>query len=607
MKKILIPCLLMIWFVSLSAQIYTYTPTDADRNNTTERIINLHVELEIQTDGNLIVTEYFTIYAAGIDIRRGIDRIIPEFRLDKDKKERSTPVKIHGLTHNGKKSDYVKTFSNKCYTIGFGNDDFLKKGIHQYELVYETRRQVGFFDDFDELYWNVIGYDCEFDIENISARLHLPGESDAIQWSCYTGVAGSDEQDCNCNDDRSAPLFMATRSLLPHEGLTIAVAFPRDIIQRPTASQTFWHVFRNWIIGGIVILVVIAWMFVMWYKHGRDARKQVIIPQFSPPHGWTPSKVRYLYKKKFDGKAFTSALLQLAVKGALGIEYRPMKRKKKKYFLIAKDSQRLTTEEQHVYDKLFVDKNKEKKKEIEVSSAGSPYLSAAMQSVESHIGLRSTIDSLYKENGDYKIYSLVGIITIWLIYAIALYDFYDDEMTSFFVIPMILIVLHQIFRKVIGAQTVLGTKTEAELTGLRMYLGTAEKHWLNKMMPPKQTPEHFEEMLPYAIALDVENQWCDRFHEVLKKFNYMPRWYDDKDYSSTMLTGFLVSNVLTTLNSSVTGTVKHLKTSTYTSSSSSSRSFSSSSSRTGSSSWSSGSSGGGYSGGGGGGGGVRGR
>jgi uncharacterized membrane protein len=33
--------------------------------------------------------------------------------------------------------------------------------------------------------------------------------------------------------------------------------------------------------------------------------------------------------------------------------------------------------------------------------------------------------------------------------------------------------------------------------------------------PPEKTPELFEKYLPYAIALDVENHWADKFAGVL--------------------------------------------------------------------------------------------
>jgi len=44
----------------------------------------------------------------------------------------------------------------------------------------------------------------------------------------------------------------------------------------------------------------------------------------------------------------------------------------------------------------------------------------------------------------------------------------------------------------------------------------AEEERLNFENPPEKTPEIFEEFLPYALALDVEQEWSEKFDETLK-------------------------------------------------------------------------------------------
>ena len=591
--------------VPLMAQPYNYTPTDTDRSNTMERIIDLHADIVIHPDGTVVVTEYFTLYAAGIDIRRGIARNVPEFHVCEDGRKKTTPVNVISLTRNGEASAYHTETSyqsgNRELVIYFGSSDkLLEKGIHQYTLVYETRGHVGFFDDFDELTWNVVGHDWVYSFEHISATLHPPDDSEAIQWWCYTGIHGSTEQACNCNGDKAAPTFTATRVLLPSEGFTISVAFPRDIIQRPpplTARQQFYEDYGNWLWGGIVLLIVAISQCWMWYKKGRGAKKQLVMPQFSPPNDWSASMVRYLNKRKFDSKTFTSALMQMAVKGGLRVECRPSKQHKKRYYLTPQRKEGLTTTEQRMFDDLFAVKKSGEigLKEREVSHLSKTYLAAAARTLEKNVTLGSPIDCLYEKNSYYRFISLLLSITLWIAYMFVS-NLDAEDGTPFAVVPLALMLFHVIFCSVIGALTEFGASTAAELAGLRMYLGTAEKNWLNKLMPPQQTPEHFEEMLPYAVALDLENEWCDKFHDVLEKFSYVPAWYADSDLSKDLITGFIASSALTTLNSSVVQSGAYNRYSSYSSSSSSS----------GSSSYSSGSSGGGYSGSGGGGGGGRG-
>ena len=42
---------------------------------------------------------------------------------------------------------------------------------------------------------------------------------------------------------------------------------------------------------------------------------------------------------------------------------------------------------------------------------------------------------------------------------------------------------------------------------------------------PEDTPERFEQLLPWALALGVEKQWASRFEEVLLASGYEPSWY----------------------------------------------------------------------------------
>jgi len=95
-----------------------------------------------------------------------------------------------------------------------------------------------------------------------------------------------------------------------------------------------------------------------------------------------------------------------------------------------------------------------------------------------------------------------------------------------------------------------------------------------------------QKLLPYAIAMGVENEWGEKFTQVLKQFNYKPDWYNsDKPFTS--------SRFPSTFARSFTSSVGSARINPARSSSSGGN-------------WSSGSGGRGSSGGGGGGGGGRG-
>ena len=79
-----------------------------------------------------------------------------------------------------------------------------------------------------------------------------------------------------------------------------------------------------------------------------------------------------------------------------------------------------------------------------------------------------------------------------------------------------------------------------EIEGLRIYLTLAEKDRMNMRGAPEMSPQHFETLLPYAVALGVEKPWSRTFETWLATAaagaaaaSYAPTWY-----SGDSATGF---------------------------------------------------------------------
>jgi uncharacterized membrane protein len=70
-----------------------------------------------------------------------------------------------------------------------------------------------------------------------------------------------------------------------------------------------------------------------------------------------------------------------------------------------------------------------------------------------------------------------------------------------------------------------GVMAREYILGLKMYLQVAEKDRLEFHNAPKNNPETFEKLLPYAIALGVEEEWAAQFKD-LKLAS--PEWYSDQ-------------------------------------------------------------------------------
>ena len=107
-----------------------------------------------------------------------------------------------------------------------------------------------------------------------------------------------------------------------------------------------------------------------------------------------------------------------------------------------------------------------------------------------------------------------------------------------------------VFYYLLRHPTLLGAKTMAEIDGFKMFLVTAEKDRLEALNPPNVTPEVFEKFLPYAIALDCENRWSQKFEAQCAAAGmtpgssggyYAPGWYSGGSFDRLGTTGFVDS------------------------------------------------------------------
>ena len=73
-----------------------------------------------------------------------------------------------------------------------------------------------------------------------------------------------------------------------------------------------------------------------------------------------------------------------------------------------------------------------------------------------------------------------------------------------------------IFGRLVKAPTVEGRKLMDEVEGLKLYLSVAERDELARMKGPDAPPaldeKRYEMLLPYAVALEVEDAWTEQVH-----------------------------------------------------------------------------------------------
>lgn len=543
-----------------------------------ERILHFVSDVKVERNGEIIVTETIRLRAEGREIRRGILRDVPTIYTARDGRRVEVGFDVESVTRGGADEDYrVERLSNGVRIRIGSADRSLSPGQITYVIRYRTTRQIGFFQNFDELYWNATGTGWTFPIDVAEARITLPEPVNFTQSAFYTGPQGATGKDAAIIEQRPGVIvFRTTRPLPPRSGLTVAAAWPKGVVAPPSQAQLARYWLRDnlpvFIAGAGIVLLFLYYAYA-WLKVGRDPRRGTIIPLFAPPKDMSAPAVRYVANMEFDDRTFSAGILDLAVHGGA------------KLVDLGKDMQLkkldggkgLSRPVAAMSDELF-----KSGATLSLNNTNHKKIGGAKEK------LRRELSALYVGKLFSNNYRWTGAgILLWLLMAaavaISIFVTYGSELggamlfgtafagpaliiMTFFVLGLIFgrtgfltflfgflftgafalagiaVILgaayeatHSIFSAyslsmllpllaapaiaiafvLLKARTVAGRKVMDEIEGFKQYLGVAEEDRLNYLHPPEKTPELFERYLPYAVALDVENRWAERFAGVL--------------------------------------------------------------------------------------------
>jgi len=576
-----------------------------------ERILSFHSDVTVHPEGSLEVRETITVRAEGRKIKRGIYRDFPTRYQDRYGYHYNVTFKVLSVERDGLTEPWHQEKRGNGVRVYIGNKNyFLPHDVYSYTLTYRTIGQLGFFDEYDELYWNVTGNGWEFPIDEASCAVTLPPgvPRDQLRLAGYTGVSGSGETAvAHSVDPAGGVAFRATRPLGTREGLTVAVGWPKGFVTEPSRADRLGSFMASNMHLWVLIIgtaVLCLYYLVAWHRVGRDPEKDAFVPLFEPPRKLSPSALRYIRRMGFDTKAFAAAVIDMAVKGYLEIRESPGFFSKG-FVLIKKegaDAASLFKGQKLLAGKFFpgsVDtlilqkKNyrtvggalKVLKKSLESEYQGAIFklnsrhlFPGALISAATVAIMAVTHQSLPKDAAGMmlwlgvwtmavvllwakRVYVMAVIFTLAEIGAIAGFTSSGFPLT-FFAAFLILAGINLLFYFLLKAPTHYGRRLMDEIEGFRMYLAAAEGDRLRVMNPPEKTPELFERYLPYALALDVDNEWAEQFAEVLARAGvdsspggYRPSWYHGSRWNSSSLGSFaggLGSSLSSAISSSST-------------------------------------------------------
>jgi uncharacterized membrane protein YgcG len=488
-------------------------------------IEQFHAELQVLANGELLVTE--TIRPRFSGSWNGLMRDIPvEYRTPQGfnytlfldvvslTDERLTPLK-----YDSYRDRHYRTFK-----IWLPDAQDTTKTLI---LTYRISNGLKYFEDHDELYWNVTGDEWDMPIESASARVLLPAGATGVNALAFSGAYGARERQADVQITGPEILYNMSRPLGFREGLTAVIRWDKGLVAEPSSLQLAQLFLRsNWPLALPIVIFVAMWY--LWHTRGRDPHLRPITVAYEPPDRLTPAELGTLVDNSPDLRDITATLVDLAVRGFLRIEERQESQllglwSHTAYYLHrlkpASEWTGLKPHELAVLKGIFTDENA---------------TTVALSDLENRFytrldGIKSDLFEQLLGRGYYarrpdrvkRVYMTIGILVMfasifaatWLSehYGVALQTGIVASMLSGFIIVG--------FGWVMPARTARGARTLEKALGFEEFLTRVESDRFQRVV---KTPEMFEKFLPFAMALGVEQSWARAFDGI---YTQPPAWY----------------------------------------------------------------------------------
>jgi uncharacterized membrane protein YgcG len=517
--------LVLFTFLILSLNLILFTSPGFAQYFTIEKF---HSDITIHQNSSFIVQE--TIDVKFHRPRHGIYREIPFKYRDEFGKVIETPTEVLSVTDgSGKSWKYQVKKIGHVVNIRIGDANKYVSSNQTYVITYQVENAILFSNNHDELYWNITGNDWKAPILEALADVTLAINSKSKDlWAAgYTGRYGSKESECGYETYENGGKFYTKKSLNPGEGLTIAFGWDKGLISPPSSwKKLLWaiNVKENWIF--LFPPLSLIYMFLLWHKRGRDPKvRESITVTYEPPkfdnRPLIPAEVGTLLDERLDPRDITSTIVGLAVKGYIRIE----ETKKEGWILDSTDYYLKKVKEHEANLTPF---------EIELmkslfpgSLPGTIVLVSGLKN-KFYTNLNILKKTLYgelirkryflsnPETVRHK-YAVIGFLIMFIgAFALALLIPYSVGKSIFASILTGLPVI--VFGRFMPAKTKAGASVYMGILGFQEFMNRAEKDRLERM----GDKDLFSKFLPYAIALDVADNWAKAFEGIYQE---PPDWY----------------------------------------------------------------------------------
>ena len=212
------------------------------------------------------------------------------------------------------------TFYNQNGTLNIEWYYKVSNKTHKWIINYKVHGGIGFYNDHDEIYWNLFtNYDVP--VKKVTALI-LPPEGDydakSISYSLYTTLPNKTNT-ISLYADKT--LRVNASDFSPQMALTVAVGWPKGIITK----GAFWKdwALLNWqyLLSFLIFLFTILFLFFYWFFTEKwHQGKGTIVAEYEPPENLKPAMAELIVTERITKQSWPATVIDLAVRGYLKIE-----------------------------------------------------------------------------------------------------------------------------------------------------------------------------------------------------------------------------------------------------------------------------------------------
>jgi hypothetical protein len=397
-------------------------------------------------------------------------------------------------------------------------------------LRYRATNGLRFFDEHDELYWNVTGDEWAVPIRAASAEIELPAGAPGVRATAFNGVYGSTAQDARVEIAGNIVRITMPHPLNYREGLTAVVGWDKGVVTAPGAADRALGALRsNWPL--FIPIAVFLFAFWRWWRHGRDPRRRPIAVEYKPPLDLTPAEAGTLLDNSADMRDITATLVDLAVRGHLRIEEQQNPKilglfgggteySLRRLKPVAPDQRDgLAPHESRVFTGIFAGRS-----EVVPLSDLKDEFYEKLPAIRDAILDGLTARGFYRGRPDkVKQKWMAGGIGLALLIGVGgtfLSKVFLLTPVPFIAAAVLVAIMMIGFAQIMPARTDAGTRALEQVLGFEEFLRRVESENLRRIIIGH--PELFDKYLPFAMAFGVERKFAKAFEGI---YTEAPRWY----------------------------------------------------------------------------------